>query len=132
MKTQRAATKAVTVKKRNNNKHKNAAYKVDKFEVPENPTLEDIKHAVGLQELEERVRDAKESAWETDSLLEDAIAEMGDAKLSSDGRSISVIHSLTHTLPMQASMTTPCCLCFGDYVFLLLLTHPRSLLLPDC
>ncbi|KAK0377381.1 Sir2 family protein [Colletotrichum limetticola] len=84
MKTQRAATKAVTVKKRNNNKHKNAAYKVDTFEVPENPTLEDIKHAVGLQELEERVRDAKESAWETDSLLEDAIAEMGDAKLSSD------------------------------------------------
>ncbi|WYZ35543.1 hypothetical protein EsH8_X_000190 [Colletotrichum jinshuiense] len=84
MKTQRAATKAVTVKKRNNNKSKGAAYKVDTFKVPENPTLEDIKHAVGLQELEERVRDAKESCWETDSLLEDAIAELGDAKLSLD------------------------------------------------
>ncbi|OLN85149.1 NAD-dependent protein deacetylase hst1 [Colletotrichum chlorophyti] len=84
MKTQRAAaTKSVTVKKRNNNKpSKSAAYKVDSFKAPENPSLEDIKHAVGLRELEERVRDAKESAWETDSLLEDAIAEMGDAKLS--------------------------------------------------
>ncbi|CCF39584.1 Sir2 family protein [Colletotrichum higginsianum] len=86
MKTQRAATKAVTVKKRGNNKPKGAAaaYKIDNPNPPENPTLEEIKHAVGLQELEERVKDAKESAWETDSLLEDAIAEMGDAKLSSD------------------------------------------------
>ncbi|KAE9581295.1 NAD-dependent protein deacetylase hst1 [Colletotrichum fructicola] len=85
MKTQRAASKAATVKKRNNNKSKaGAAYKVDTFKVPENPTLDDIKHAVGLQELDARVKDAKESCWETESLLEDALAELGDAKLSSD------------------------------------------------
>ncbi|KAF4818111.1 NAD-dependent protein deacetylase hst1 [Colletotrichum tropicale] len=85
MKTQRAASKAATVKKRNNNKSKaGAAYKVDAFKVPENPTLDDIKHAVGLQELDARVKDAKESCWETESLLEDALAELGDAKLSSD------------------------------------------------
>ncbi|KAF4922708.1 NAD-dependent protein deacetylase hst1 [Colletotrichum viniferum] len=85
MKTQRVASKAATVKKRNNNKSKaGAAYKVDTFKVPENPTLDDIKHAVGLQELDARVKDAKESCWETESLLEDALAELGDAKLSSD------------------------------------------------
>ncbi|KAJ0342285.1 hypothetical protein COL922a_001315 [Colletotrichum nupharicola] len=85
MKTQRAASKAATVKKRNNNKSKaGAAYKVDTFKVPENLTLDDIKHAVGLQELDARVKDAKESCWETESLLEDALAELGDAKLSSD------------------------------------------------
>ncbi|KAF5502848.1 NAD-dependent protein deacetylase hst1 [Colletotrichum aenigma] len=85
MKTQRAASKAATVKKRNNNKSMaGAAYKVDTFKVPENPTLDDIKHAVGLQELDARVKDAKESCWETESLLEDALAELGDAKLSSD------------------------------------------------
>ncbi|KAI8244922.1 NAD-dependent protein deacetylase hst1 [Colletotrichum sp. SAR 10_99] len=85
MKTQRAASKAATVKKRNNNKSRaGAAYKVDTFKVPENPTLDDIKHAVGLQELDARVKDAKESCWETESLLEDALAELGDAKLSSD------------------------------------------------
>ncbi|KAH0425891.1 histone deacetylase [Colletotrichum camelliae] len=85
MKTQRAASKAATLKKRNNNKTKaGAAYKVDAFKVPENPTLDDIKHAVGLQELDARVKDAKESCWETESLLEDALAELGDAKLSSD------------------------------------------------
>ncbi|KAK2064825.1 Sir2 family protein [Colletotrichum caudatum] len=87
MKTQRAATKTVTVKKRGKNKPKAApaTYKIDNLKAsPESPTLEEIKHAVGLQELEERVKDAKESAWETDSLLEDAIAELGDAKLSLD------------------------------------------------
>ncbi|KAI8271793.1 NAD-dependent protein deacetylase hst1 [Colletotrichum sp. SAR 10_98] len=85
MKTQRTASKAATVKKRNNNKSRaGAAYKVDTFKVPENPTLDDIKHAVGLQELDARVKDAKESCWETESLLEDALAELGDAKLSSD------------------------------------------------
>ncbi|KAK2766422.1 histone deacetylase [Colletotrichum kahawae] len=87
MKTQRAASKAATLKKRNNNKTKaGAAYKVDAFKVPENPTLDDIKHAVGLQELDARVKDAKESCWETESLLEDALAELGDAKLSSDAK----------------------------------------------
>ncbi|KAK2005000.1 Sir2 family protein [Colletotrichum falcatum] len=85
MKTQQATTKTVTVKKRGKNKPTTAAaYKIDNLKAPESPTLEEIKHAVGLQELEERVKDAKESAWETDSLLEDAIAELGDAKLSLD------------------------------------------------
>ncbi|KAF6807214.1 histone deacetylase [Colletotrichum sojae] len=87
MKTQRAANKAATVKKRNSSNNKprsGAAFKVDTFEVPENPTYDDIKHAVGLQELDARVKDAKESCWETDSMLEDAIAELGDAKLSPD------------------------------------------------
>ncbi|KAF6836516.1 histone deacetylase [Colletotrichum musicola] len=89
MKTQRAANKAATVKKRNSSNNKprsGAAFKVDTFEVPENPTYDDIKHAVGLQELDARVKDAKESCWETDSMLEDAIAELGDAKLSPDAK----------------------------------------------
>lgn len=118
MKTQRAASKAATVKKRNNNKSKaGAAYKVDTFKVPENPTLDDIKHAVGLQELDARVKDAKESCWETESLLEDALAELGDAKLSSDGRSqFSLTLSLPPNYPDKGHGNTMLLLAL-DYVF---------------
>ncbi|PHH69250.1 hypothetical protein CDD82_7898 [Ophiocordyceps australis] len=66
--------------------------RADAFDkLPQNATLADIKKAeanVSLAELEERVNDVRES-WETDSLFEDAIEELGAETTSSRSSSSS-------------------------------------------
>lgn len=58
----------------------------------------DFKHARGLQELEERVSDVRESCWTSESLFEDVIEGVEDAKFDPQGWSLFPSHSLTHSL----------------------------------
>lgn len=74
--------------------------KASAFEkLPDDPTVDQLKAAhvhVSLSELEDRVADVRDS-WETDSLFEDAFAELAQESASSDdndGKSLLVSLSL--------------------------------------
>lgn len=60
----------------------------DRTEVDSEPDM-DSKHKVGLRELEERVGDVRDSCWSNESLFEDIIDGIEDAKHKPGGNSQS-------------------------------------------
>lgn len=82
----RAAATRAAAKIQRPTKSEEKTFTVKTVEVSPDSDDTDSKHQLGLRELEDRVCDVRESCWSNESLFEDIIEGIEEAKLNAAGQ----------------------------------------------